>query len=219
MYFGELSALMVAVFWAISAFAFEKAGKEIGSLAVNVIRLVGAFLCLTIYLWITRKLPFPTDATLYNWVWLSLSGFVGFVLGDLFLFKAFNIIGSRLALLVMNLAPPIAAFCGWLFLGENLSWYAVLGIVITFGGISLAVFNHSAEHEKIKLKIPVSGLLLALGGAVGQALGLILSKKGMNGYDAFASTQIRIITGMTGFFIVTLFLNRTGQLMRAVNNR
>jgi drug/metabolite transporter (DMT)-like permease len=40
---------------------------------------------------------------------------------------------------------------------------------------------------------------LGLGGALGQAGGLVLSKYGMKGYDAFAATQIRIIAGIAGF--------------------
>lgn len=50
------------------------------------------------------------------------------------------------------------------------------------------------------------GVLLALVGAVGQAAGLVLSKKGMQDMDAFAATQIRIMAGVVGFlFVITLF--------------
>lgn len=46
---------------------------------------------------------------------------------------------------------------------------------------------------------------MAFGGAVGQAGGLVLSKKGMGNYDAFASTQIRIIAAMFCFAIILSF--------------
>ena len=52
------------------------------------------------------------------------------------------------------------------------------------------------------------GLLFALGGAIGQAGGLILSKKGMGDYDAFAATQIRIMAGVVGFFVVIALVGR-----------
>jgi len=39
-------------------------------------------------------------------------------------------------------------------------------------GIIIAISN-----KKMKLNIPLKGLLLAFGGALGQAVGLILSKK------------------------------------------
>jgi drug/metabolite transporter (DMT)-like permease len=156
---------------------------------------------------------------MHQWIWLSLSGFIGFVLGDLFLFKSYTIIGSRIAMLIMTLAPPIAAFTGWLFLGENLSLYSIAGIILTFAGIAITILSRGGEEEKVKLNMPVKGFLYALGGAAGQAFGLVLSKKGMAGYDAFAATQIRIITGIVGFSAMIIFFGRVKQTLQAFNNR
>ena len=216
---GEFAALMVAVCWTFSALAFESASKIIGSLAVNIVRLFLAFLFLSIFSYFYRGFILPTDATPYQWFWLSLSGFVGFVLGDLCLFKSFTIIGSRMAMLIMTLAPPLAAFSGWLFLDENLSWWSILGIFLTVFGIGLAVVSHNPEHEKFRLNMPLKGFLLALGGAAGQAFGLVLSKKGMNGYNAFAATQIRIITGIVGFTVIIFLMKRVSQTFNSLKNK
>ena len=216
---GEFAALMVAVCWTFSALAFESASKIIGSLAVNIVRLFLAFLFLSIFSYFYRGFILPTDATPYQWFWLSLSGFVGFVLGDLCLFKSFTIIGSRMAMLIMTLAPPLAAFSGWLFLDENLSWWSILGIFLTVFGIGLAVVSHNPEHEKFRLNMPLKGFLLALGGAAGQAFGLVLSKKGMNGYNAFAATQIRIITGIVGFTVIIFLMKRVTQTFNSLKNK
>lgn len=215
---GEFAALTVAFCWTFSALAFEAASKRVGSLAVNIIRLALALVFLSIFSWFHRGLVLPTDASHYQWFWLSLSGFVGFVLGDLCLFKSFTIIGSRMAMLIMTLAPPLAAFAGWLFLGENLSWWSILGIFLTIFGIALAVVSHNPEHERLRLNMPVRGFLLALGGAAGQAFGLVLSKKGMGTYDPFAATQIRIITGIIGFGAIILLTNRAQQTFKALNS-
>lgn len=56
----------------------------------------------------------PFDAQAEQWAWLALSGIVGFVIGDLLLFQSYVIIGARIAMLIMALAPPITAFAGWL---------------------------------------------------------------------------------------------------------
>lgn len=213
---GEFAALTVAICWTFSALAFESASKKVGSLVVNIIRLVLALIFLSVFSWFYRGLALPTDANHYQWFWLSLSGLVGFVFGDLCLFKSFTIIGSRLAMLIMTLAPPMAAFAGWLFLGENLSWWSILGIFLTILGIGLAVVSHNPEHEKLRLNMPLRGFLLALGGAAGQAFGLVLSKKGMGSYDPFAATQIRIITGIIGFGFIIALMRRTTQLFSAL---
>ena len=73
-YFGEIAGLLTAVFWTVTSMAFESAGKKVGSLAVNLIRLVIAFFLIGTYSWLARGFFFPTDATSYQWQWLALSG-------------------------------------------------------------------------------------------------------------------------------------------------
>jgi drug/metabolite transporter (DMT)-like permease len=215
---GEFAALMVAICWSFSAMAFESASKAVGSLVVNILRLIFAFILLSVFSFFYRGLIFPSDATSYQWFWLSFSGLIGFVVGDLCLFKSFVIIGSRFAMLVMTLAPAIAAAAGWLILGEHLSGSSIIGIVLTISGIALAVVSHNPEKERLKLNIPLKGFLLALGGAIGQAFGLVLSKKGMAGYDPFAATQIRIITGIIGFAVIVFLMKRVSQTFNAFKN-
>jgi drug/metabolite transporter (DMT)-like permease len=157
---------------------------------------------------------FPMDATPYNWFWLGLSGVVGFFLGDLFLFKSYTIIGSRTSQLVMSLAPMITAIIGWFFLHEILSIKSILGIVVSVTGIIIVVAG-----KKLKLNVPIRGFLYALGGALGQAIGLILSKKGMGNYDAIAATQIRAIIGFAAFAILVTFMNRWKKVLLATTEK
>lgn len=217
-YQGEFYALFTAVFWTATALAFESASLKIGSLSVNVIRLFLGLLFLSIFSWIKRGLALPTDATTYNWLWLGISGLVGFVFGDLFLFKSYTIIGSRFAMLIMSLVPPLAAFFGWIILGEKLNFISFLAMGITLAGISMAIFSREEKTAKFSLKLAPRGLLFAFGGALGQALGLVLSKYGMQGYDPFAATQIRIIAGIFGFGILVSFAGRWKSIYKALFN-
>jgi len=203
-----MAALFTAICWVVSAMAFESAGRKVGSVVVNLIRLVMAFGLISVFTLITRGLLLPLDATSFNWLWLLLSGLVGFVFGDLFLFKAFTVIGSRFSMLIMTLVPPIAAFLGWVFLGERLAWLHLLGMAITLSGISLVILFRNGNNRTGFHKLPLRGILFALGGAAGQAGGLVLSKYGMGEYDPFAATQIRIIAGIMGFTILVFMLKR-----------
>lgn len=211
---GELASLLTAVCWMLSAIFFEKAGRRVGSLSVNILRLFLGILFLGTTTLFTRGMFFPMDATLYNWVWLGISGIIGFFLGDLFLFKSYTIIGSRTSQLVMSLAPMITAAIGWFFLDEILSPKSILGIVVSVSGIMIAVAG-----KGLKLNVPLRGFLYALGGAAGQALGLILSKKGMGDYDAVAATQIRAIFGFFSFVLLVTFLHRWGRVFRTAKDR
>ncbi len=223
---GEFAALLTAIFWSVTGLSFEQAGKRIGSLTVNVMRLTLAFVIIGFYTLITRGMFIPADATAHQWFWLSLSGLVGFVLGDLFLFKAYVSVGARISLLIMSLAPPVAAFTGWLMMGETMSWMHLFGMSLTLLGIAIVVLQRrngnqdtAAGNKKVKFSYPVSGLLFALGGAVGQGVGLVMSKYGMQQYDAFASTQIRIITGVIGFAFIYSMLGRWSQLKPALTDK
>ena len=191
---GEIASILTAICWTLSALFFQRAGAKVGSLSVNIIRIFLGILFLGVTTFFTRGMFFPMDATPYNWFWLGLSGVVGFFLGDLFLFKSYTLIGSRTSQLIMSLAPMITAIIGWLFLSEILPVKSILGIIVSISGIMIAVAG-----KKLKLNIPLKGFLYALGGALGQAVGLVLSKKGMGDYDAIAATQIRAIFGWSLF--------------------
>ena len=216
---GEFAALLTAVFWTATSLSFESASLKIGSLSVNIIRLIIGFLFLSLFTVIHRGILLPSDATVDNWIWLSLSGLIGFVFGDLFLFKSYTVIGSRFAMLIMTLVPPITAFFSYFIIGERLTLFHYLGMTLTFSGIAMAIFGRKGKGEKLALKLKPSGILLALGGAVGQALGLVLSKLGMKGYDPFAATQIRIIAGIAGYMMLVTILSRWGNVMKALKNR
>ncbi|HUX14041.1 MAG TPA: DMT family transporter [Spirochaetia bacterium] len=140
---GEIAALATAICWTATALAFEAAGRRIGSLAVNIIRLAIAFLVFCVLSMIVRGAPVPVDAAPRVWFWLSLSGIVGFVLGDLFLFQAFILIGSRVSMLIYASVPPLTAALGWLVLGESLNVRGFVGMVLTLAGIAVVILQRS----------------------------------------------------------------------------
>jgi drug/metabolite transporter (DMT)-like permease len=216
---GEIAALTTAFCWTTSALAFESASKKAGSLPVNLIRLCLGFGFLSLFCLIYRGMLLPLDASTQNWFWLSLSGFVGFVFGDLLLFRAFVVIGSRVSMLIMALAPPMTALIGWFMMGEVLSLLDIIGMVLTIGGIALVVLDRNPNQNGVMISHPMQGILLAFGGAVGQAVGLVLSKYGMKGYNAFAASQIRLLAGMIGFSILFFPLGVWSRIGQAIRNR
>jgi drug/metabolite transporter (DMT)-like permease len=224
-YTGQIAALLTAIFWTITSMSFESAGKKIGSLQVNLIRLVAAFFIYCVVNYFHRNMILPLDASAESWAWLALSGLVGFVIGDLLLFQAYVVIGARVAMLIMALAPPITAFASWLILGEIMSPMNLVGMAVTLSGISIVILKREKHEDvtrkghKITTSYSIKGILLALGGAAGQGFGLVLSKKGMGNYDAFAASHIRVITGMIGFAIIILFTKRYGRVWKALQHK
>jgi drug/metabolite transporter (DMT)-like permease len=216
---GEIAALGTAMCWTFTALAFEAAGKRVGSLAVNLIRLGLAALFLALFGWIVHARPLPLDADAHAWLWLSLSGVVGFVIGDGALFRALVLIGPRLSTLVMSLAPLFAAFLGWILLGEVLTPLDGLGVGLTLFGVCWVVLERKPAADGKTPSVSKTGLLLALVGAAGQGGGLVLSKMGMGEYDPFASTQIRVFAGMAGFTLLFFMLGWWRRVFEAARNR
>jgi drug/metabolite transporter (DMT)-like permease len=212
-HYGELAALATACFWTVTALSFEFASKRVGSLAVNMIRLTFAILTS-----VTRGMVLPLDASLHAWIWLSLSGLIGLVLGDYFLFKAYAILSSRIAMLIMTTVPPMTALIGWLLLGEKMGLLHIFGMFLTVGGIFLAVFSMPESGKKIRLNYPMKGILFALIGAAGQAGGLVLSKYGMGSYNAFSASQIRIMAAATCYALIIIFLRKAFLVRNALKD-
>jgi drug/metabolite transporter (DMT)-like permease len=159
----------------------------------------------------------PLDASPSAWLWLSLSGLVGFTFGDLCLFRAFVVIGPRLSGLLMALVPPIMGLLGFVVLGESLAARKWLGMAVTVSGVALVVLERPSGSREPSARPRLGGLLLGVGGAVGQAGGLLLSKIGMRSYDAFAATQIRVLVGGLGFAVIFTLLGgwpRVGRALR-----
>ena len=122
-------------------------------------------------------------------------------------------------MLIMTLVPPITTFFSWIILGEKLKLFHFLGMTLTFSGIAMAIFSRNGKGEKLSLKLAPKGILFALGGAVGQALGLVLSKLGLGDYDPFAATQIRVIAGIIGFALLSTVLSRWKQILFATRDK
>ena len=217
-HYGEIYALITAIFWTITAISFEQAGKKVGSLSVNYIRLIIGFVLISLFTTFSRGMFLPLDATAEAWIWLSASGLVGFVIGDLFLFQAYLEIGSRVSMLIMALVPPITAFLGFVTMREVISFSNFIGMAITILGISLVVLVKNPEGKNFKFSHSIKGIVYAFVGALGQSFGLILSKIGMGNYNPFAATQIRIISGIIGFTIVFIFMKRWDKLKEAIKN-
>lgn len=203
---GELSALLVAVLWTGTSISFSEASFQVGSVHVNITRMLFAWIYLAITILV---MGFSVSLSASQIFYLAISGFIGLVFGDTFLFKAYQHIGARLGMLVMSLAPPISAFFAFLFLNENLSLIGLLGISITIGGIAIVVLQRE-EKPTSKYKISKIGIFYAFLGAVGQGVGLIFAKLAFNQGDinGFVATYYRISVAILMFYPIYVFSTR-----------
>lgn len=214
-YLGETIALITAFSWTATALFADAASRRLGSLPLNLIRMILSLIMLAVLLWAVTGSPFPVYASGKAWFWLALSGIVGYVFGDYCLFNSYIIFGSKYGQLFMTLAPPIAGITGWLFLGEAMRPTAWIAMLVTLSGIAFSIMVKSGDT--IKIKLPLKGILFGIGAGLGQGVGLVLSKIGLNCYAEsippsapesittlmpFAGTFVRALAGLAGFTLL-----------------
>lgn len=213
---GELAAIGTAICWSFGSICFTISSRRIGHHTVNRLRLlVGLTLLIAAHLIITGHL-IPENITPWHWFWFGLSGVVGFIIGDTMLFRSFVLIGPRLSMLMMALVPVFSTVVAWIFLGEKLDGVDLLAIAITITGISWVVLSRPPQVDNKHARIQASGLLLGVGGALGQAVGLILSKKGLAGnFPALTGNILRILTAT---LLIWLFAGVRGLVPRSIKS-
>jgi drug/metabolite transporter (DMT)-like permease len=193
-YLGEGAALLTSLCWSLNSVCFTVAGRRVGSASVNLGRLLMAWAMLVLVHLAAYGSPFPLQAGGARLGWLGVSGLIGFALGDAVLFEAFVLIGARLAMLLMTLSPLFSALLAWLFLGQSLSPLKVLAMGITLGGIAWVVWGDGEYEDHPHLW---RGILLGVGGALGQSVGLLFSKYGLAGnFSPISANLIRVTAGV-----------------------
>ena len=229
-YLGELISIGVAFSWTATALLSEFGSKRLGNLTLNVLRMALALLFSMAMFWVVTGVPLPSGGTMEAYGWLLLSGLVGYVIGDFCLFQCYIIIGSRYGQLFMTLAPLAAAFMAWMTLGQEMTLMSIVAMVVTLFGIGISVLGRGERH-KVALKLPLNGVLFAIGAALCQGIGLVLSKIGMDHYETstvantpswmipFSANFFRCIAGIVGFTLLLYFREGFSPLRDALRDR
>ncbi len=219
---GEAAALLAAVCWSISAMCWSSAGRRVGSLVVNTIRLIIALPIFILFGQFVLGEALPLSAPLECWLWLSLSGAVGFFLCDLFLFRSLVIMGPRITMLIFSLAPIVSAICARCWLKEILAPRDIVGIAVALTGV-IWVISEAPEHGSNadpSHRFSWKGGLFAFLAMLNQGVSGVISKVGMRGMDsAAAATLIRILGALPFFLVLLLVMRRQKDFIRAFSDQ
>ncbi len=226
-YIGELISIGVAFSWTATALLSELGSRRLGNLTLNVLRMALALIFSMVMFIFVVGTPFPSGATTEAFGWMLLSGLVGYVIGDFCLFQCYLIIGSSYGQLFMTLAPLAAAFMAWVTLGQKMEPMSILAMLVTLMGIGISVLGRGAHHL-VSLKLPLNGVLFAIGAALCQGVGLVLSKIGMDHYDTtqipewlvpFSANFFRCIAGIIGFTLLLYYREGFKPLREALKDK
>ncbi|HEY9542040.1 DMT family transporter [Prevotella sp.] len=217
-YIGEFISIGVALSWTITAILSEYAGKRMGSIVLNMYRMLFALAFSFVFFWIVLGSPLPMPAGGNAYLWMMLSGVIGYVICDYCLMKCYIIIGSSYGQLFMTLAPVSAAITAWITLGQRLELKSILAMAVTLAGIGISILGRGA-NKRLAINLPLNGVIYALIAAVCQGIGLVVSKIGMNVYAEdmpadmmeaqpwilpFCANFFRCVAGLIGFSLLMM---------------
>ncbi len=197
-YVGETCALLTACCWSGSALAFSAAAMRVGSIRLNVTRLLMAAVLLFVTVVIAGIDIHLSSSQLRN---LAISGIVGLVIGDTYLFKSYENIGARMGMLIMSAAPAISALLAYMLLGEVLGWMGAVGMGVTLLGIAAVVLERR-EVLAGSRRVHALGIFYGFIAAAGQGAALVLAKMAFNEgpVNGFVASLIRISSAVIVIF-------------------
>ena len=212
-----LASSLAAFFFALSATCASRSVHASGPVRANLGRLLVAVCVLALFAH-TLGRGFASASTR----WFFLSGVLGMGLGDLGVFAALPLLGSRLTVLMTQcLAAPIAAIGEWLWLGTRLTAAQILWGAVILGGVVLALMPSKARPPHVRIR-PV-GFLFGLLAAAGQGFGALVSRKGVevataageaahNATFGLNAAYHRIVAGLVFTALWFLVLRLLGRL-------
>ncbi len=202
----ELAALLAAVCWSATGLIATAPVRHLGAFTFTRYRMIVVLVMLAFVLTVTGKW-----SGLESWQVgpIVLSGLFGILLGDCILFVTQYRLGPRRTSILFATNAPVSVVLGWLLLGEKLSPLAILGFVLTFTGVILAIaFNRrqGQQHAWEEVRGPLwAGVAFGLLAALLQSAGSLLARPVMSaGADPFVVSFMRVAVSVAGLQALSL---------------
>ncbi|WP_421208145.1 MULTISPECIES: DMT family transporter [unclassified Aeromonas] len=217
----EWLALASASLWAIAALISVKPARHLGAFAYSRWRMFLVSLMLGSISLLSGGWQTLTAGTLPL---LALSGLIGIFIGDTALYACMNRMGPRRSGLLFSCHALFSAMLGlWLF-NEPLTGWRLLGALLVFVGVMLAILfgrrSNNNEWEQIRGGLGI-GITLGLTAALCQSLGVIIAKPVMmsGNVDAVSASGVRMATALLAHCSLRLAGMPIARPLNPINRR
>lgn len=188
------ASFLAAFFFALNATCASHSVRALGTLRANLGRLIVAALVLGLF---AHTVGHGFASASFGW--FLLSGLIGMGLGDLGVYAALPLLGSRLTVLMTQcLAAPIAALGEWLWLGTRLTAVQMFWGGLILVGVAVAVMPSKSNPPHVHVR-PI-GFLFGLVAAAGQGFGALVSRKGVTVATAAGEHVGNVTFGLTAAY-------------------
>ena len=201
-YYG--AALLAMFFWSFSFVWFKVAYKTYEPMTVVLIRLSLSAVLMFVVAKAIGKLQ-PVKKSDLGWM-ILLAFFEPFLyfMGESFGLKY---VSSTVAAVVVATIPLFTPFAAWYFYKEKLSWPNFAGLLISFAGVSMVVFDLSAGLTASPLGVSLE--FIAVLSTIGYS---IILKKMTANYNGYTIISYQNLFGTLMFFPFWLVFEARGAL-------
>jgi drug/metabolite transporter (DMT)-like permease len=206
---GQLACLGAALLWAIALTIFRRPIETYGARRINLAKcsLAAVFQGLTVV--VLGQAGTLWSAPTRSLVFIVVSGVVGLALGDTALFGAAKRIGVHRTLLLQTLAPVFTAIVAAGWQGERPPLAQTIGGAVILAGVALVVAPGRKDRTIVpSLVVPGVGLGILLGvlAAMGQGVGVVLAKVGMQDVAVLPASFLRLAVAAVGLAVIGAFM-------------
>lgn len=211
------AALIVPFLFAGSAVTGQHIAVRLGGVWGNAVRLFVA----AVVLGGLVAVFWPESIGRETFYWFFISGLIGFGLGDVALFLAYERIGSRLTILLnLCLAPLFAMAMEWIWLGNAVTLSVFLCAALILTGVTMAIRPGANSRQKLERRGNFAvGVLAAITAGFGQGTGAVISRKAeavavetgmqINGISAaFQRVFAGLVFAIVAVILIRFFLSR-----------
>ncbi len=179
-------------FWSFSFVWFKVAYKTYEPMTVVLIRLSLSAALMFVVAKVIGKLQ-PVKKSDLSWM-ILLAFFEPFLyfMGESFGLKY---VSSTVAAVVVATIPLFSPFAAWYFYKENLSWPNFAGLLISFAGVSMVVFDLSSGFTASPLGVSLE--FIAVLSTIGYA---VILKKMTANYNGYTIISYQNLFGTLMFF-------------------
>jgi drug/metabolite transporter (DMT)-like permease len=189
-----LPSFLAAFFFALNATCATHSVRAFGPVRANLGRLVIATILLGLFAH-TLGHGFTSASV----PWFIASGIIGMGLGDLGVYAALPLLGSRITVLMTQcIAAPLAALGEWLWLGTRLTPAQIAWGMLILAGVALAITPSRSHPPRVKVR--ALGVVFGFIAACGQGFGALVSRKGVNVAEAAGEAAHNATFGLTAAY-------------------
>ncbi|HEY4629375.1 MAG TPA: EamA family transporter [Flavobacterium sp.] len=190
-----LALCWVSFFWGTTWIASKEGVKHMPALQLAAIRqFIGGFLYISFFLF--KKTPWPKGK---QWKTILILSIVNFVLSNGLSTWGVKYISSGLGAIIGAIVPLWIVIISF-FRGERLARLAVVGLVVSFGGVCVIFYDHLSDFLSPDFRF---GILISLISTLTWAFGSLYTKKKAASFNPYFSLGLQMFLSSILLFAYT----------------